>query len=101
VRVDRTTHAVELITDTVDFNTTKNDVHIHDVDNDGLADALYVHGYHEEVSYVCEPAGAAPFTVDVLVNFGSGTSNFGLGFDRAAGTLWMFDDDTREFVSIQ
>jgi hypothetical protein len=50
---------------------------------------------------VCEPTGAAPYWVDVLVSFGSGTSNYGLGFDRTAGTLWMFDDDTREFVSIE
>jgi hypothetical protein len=101
LRVDRTTLAVELLTDVIDLNTTKNSLHAHDFDGDGAADALYVHSYHEEVYYVCEPTGAAPYWVDVLVSFGSGTSNYGLGFDRTAGTLWMFDDDTREFVSIE
>jgi hypothetical protein len=100
VRVHRTTFAKELITDAIDFNSTRNAIHIHDIDGDGRADVLYVQGYGEEVNYVCAP-NTGPFYTDVLTGFGTGTSNYGLGFDKANGVLWMFDDDTREFVKIQ
>lgn len=101
IRVDRTTLATELITDTIDINSTKDAVHAHDIDNDGRADVLYVSSYQEEVTYVCKPSGTGPFYTGILASFGSGTSNYGLGFDRTNNVLWMFDDDTRELVKIE
>jgi hypothetical protein len=101
LRVDRTTFAVEVLTDAFDMNITKNALHVHDIDGDGLADVLYVSSYYEEVDYICEPAGAGPWVADVLASFGSATSNYGLGFDPVARVLWMFDDDTREFIKIE
>lgn len=101
IRVHRVTHATDLLTDTIPLNTTKNTVHAHDFDADGSADALYVQDFSEEVYYLCEPTGAAPYTVNILASFGTGTSNYGLGFDPATPALWMFDDDTREFVEIR
>ena len=101
LRIDRTTFAAEVLTDVVDLSTTKNAVHAHDFDNDGSADALYVQGWYEDAYYVCEPGGAGPFWVDVLASFGTSSSSYGLGFDPVANTLWMFDDDTREFIKIE
>jgi hypothetical protein len=101
IRVDRTTHAVELISNAIDIVSTKDALHAHDLDGDGRADVLYVSAYFEEVNYVCGPSGQGPFFVGVLANFGSSTTNYGLGFDRANNALWMFDDDTRELVKIQ
>lgn len=101
IRVNRTTLATDLLTDAIDINSTKDAVHAHDMDNDGLADALYVSSYYEEVSYVCKPSGTGPFFTGILTNFGSGSSNYGLGFDRTNNVLWMFDDDTRELVKIE
>lgn len=57
--------------------------------------------YYGEVNYVCSPGGTAPFYVDALASFSTSSSNYGLGFDRVNKVLWMFDDDTREFVKIQ
>lgn len=100
VRVNRTTFAVDLVTDTHDLNTTKNSVHAKDLDNDGTADVLYVNSYAETVWFVCEPDAPGSFT-DAHSTFGTSTiSNHGLGFDDASSTLWVFDDDTREFLSI-
>jgi hypothetical protein len=101
MRVDRTTLVPELMTDVIDINITKNAVHAHDFDSDGRADALYVGSYLEEVSYVCDPSASGPFWVDILASFGTSTSNYGLGFDPVGNALWMFDDDTREFVRIE
>jgi hypothetical protein len=100
VRVDRTTFAVTLITTAIDLNTTKNAIHLHDFDADGVTDALYLSAAEEQVHYICDPWAPGPLWIDVLASFGSGTSNFGLGFDPVARTLWMFDDDTRELISI-
>lgn len=101
VRVNRTTFQSELITDAIDLSLTNNAVHAHDFDGDGSADALYVQTDEERVQYVCGPAGTAPFWRDVLVEFGTDTASYGLGFDPVANVLWAFDDDTQEFVSIQ
>ena len=100
LRVNRTTLVKELVTDKIVFNSTKNAIHAHDIDNDGRADVLYAQGYGKEVHYVCSP-NSGPFYTDVLTNFGTDTANYGLGFDKAANVLWMFDDDTREFVKIE
>ncbi|NVB84740.1 MAG: hypothetical protein HOV81_40595 [Kofleriaceae bacterium] len=101
IRVDRVTHVTELITVAYDVNITKNALHAHDFDGDGHADALYFSSYYEEVDYVCNPGGTGPFYTGVLASFGSGTSNYGLGFDPVNGVLWMFDDDTKELVKIE
>jgi hypothetical protein len=92
---------VDLITDAIELNSTRNAVVAHDFDGDGLADALYVAGYYEEVSYVCAPGGAGPFIVDTLATFGSSSSNYGLSFDPVDNALWMIDDDNRELVKIE
>jgi hypothetical protein len=104
VRVDRTTFVSELITDTINLSLTKNEVHAHDFDADGQADALYVVSDEERVHYVCGPAGTGPFWRDVLVEYGpgaAGAGNYGLGFDPVGNVLWAFDDDSFELVSIQ
>lgn len=103
VRVDRTTLQSELITDAIPLNTTKNELHAHDFDGDGRADALYVKSDDESVRYVCGPAAPGPYAHDILVTFGSTstTGNHGLGFDAVSKTLWSYDDDTRELVIIQ
>ncbi len=101
VRVDRATFVSELITDAIDLSTSRNAVHAHDTDADGTADVLYVQADAERVHYVCSPAGVAPFWADLLVEFGTGTSNHGLGFDPVNKKLWAYDDDTQELVSIE
>jgi hypothetical protein len=103
IRVDRGTLTTELLTDQINLGSSKNSLHVHDLDGNGRADILYVGRDSEDVRYVCDPAGTGPFFVDVLASFGSvtTTSNNGLGFDRVGNVLWMFDDDTRELVKIQ
>jgi hypothetical protein len=102
LRVDRVTKVKEVITNQIDININKNVIHAHDIDNDGRADVLYVQTGFEQVHYVCDPnTGTGPFFVDVLASFGTGSSNFGLGFDPVSRVLWMFDDDTRELVKIE
>lgn len=103
VRVDRTTYQSELITDKVPLNLTRNELHAHDFNGDGIADALYVKSDDETVQYICGPGASAPFWHGTLVDFGgpSTTSNYGLGFDPVAHVLWAFDDDTQELISIQ
>lgn len=103
IRVNRSTFEHELITDAIPLDTLKNEVHADDFDGDGDADALYVKSDDETVHYVCDPSGTGPFWHDMLVDFGGATvsSNYGLGFDPVANTLWAFDDDNRELVIIQ
>ena len=100
VRVPVGGGASELVSDAVDLNLTTSALYGRDLDSDGLFDILYVQGYDEAVQYVCGPATASPSTA-TLASFGTGTSNYGLGFDRTANVLWMWDDDTQELVSIQ
>lgn len=91
----------EIVTRRFDLSPTVNVVHGDDLDADGVFDVLYVQGHEEKVFYVCDPAGETPYA-STLVDFGAGTGNFGMGFDRAANRLWVFDDDSpREFISIQ
>jgi len=99
IRVNRTSGAVEVLTDTLDASSTKNAVWYDDNDGDGDADALYVHVATEEVYYVCGLDGspfAAPF-----VTYGGATANYGLGFEAGANRLWAFDDDTEDLVIIE
>ena len=92
--------ASELLTDRFDLSATANTLHGDDLDSDGVFDVLYVQGWYEEAYYICSPATATPY-VDTLAVFGTGSSNYGMGFDRSGPALWMFDDDTREFVSFR
>ena len=101
IRVDRTTLATELLTDDVYINSIKDSLHVDDFDGDGSADVLYISSYYEEVHYLCDPGGPGDFWVDELASFGTASSNYGLGFDPVSKTLWMFDDDTREFIVIE
>ena len=100
VRVDRTTLAITLVTDVFDMQLSRNELYSRDLDADGTADVLYVQTDEETVYYVCEPDSATPY-IDTLATWGTGSGNYGLGFDRTANTLWAFDDDTREFIRIQ
>jgi hypothetical protein len=102
VRVDRTSFQTEVMTTAINLSTTKNELVAHDFDGDGTADALYVKTDDETVHYVCGPAAPPPFWQDILASFGSTTTttNYGLGFDPVANTLWSEDDDTRELISI-
>ena len=91
-----------LISDTIPVSTLNSGgLRGDDLDADGVFDVLYIQTEAAEVYYVCDPADASPY-VDTLVSFGaSTTSNYGMGFDRGADTLWTFDDDTRDFVTIE
>jgi ABC-type uncharacterized transport system permease subunit len=102
VRVDRTTFQTEVMTTSINLSTTRNELVAHDINGDGTADALYIKTDDETVRYLCSPAGAPPFWSDILASFGSATAttNYGLGFDPVANTLWAEDDDTRELISI-
>ena len=37
---------------------------------------------------------------DQLMNHGTSTSNYGMGFDPVANALWIYDDDTEDFIRI-
>lgn len=100
VRVDRATNAVSLLTDIWTLNTTKSEIHAHDTNGDGTADFLYFKGSTSDVYFVCNPAGATPYT-DKLVSFGNLTSTYGLGWDSAQKTLWAYDDSSKELVAIK
>ena len=101
IRVHRTTFAVDLLSTSYDLTTTRNALHVHDLDADGLADVLYIQYGIEEVSYLCAPSSTPPYAGGILVGYGGATSNFGLGFDPVAGVLWAYDDDTQELVRIE
>jgi len=90
----------ELITDMHPTSITKATLSGVDTTSDGVYDILYMQSGYEAIYYVCGPASGTPFS-SVLVDFGGASSNFGLGLDRVANTLWAFDDDTREFVSVR
>ena len=89
-----------MVTTTIDLSTTNNVLHGHDTDADGIFDVLYVQTQYEEVYYICSPSSTTPID-GTLGNFGTGSSNYGLGFDAVSGVLWMIDDDTRELVSFR
>jgi len=99
VRTNRTTLASELFTDAYDMSSSTNSIYAKDLDADGLADVLYFQSYYEKGWFVCEPAGL-PY-VDEHFSFGTSSGSYGMGFDATGNTLWLFDDDTKEFVSVQ
>jgi len=98
LRIDRNTFAVEILADFLNVSPTKNAVIAHDDNTDGVADFLYVQTALEEATYVCAPAGAA--FVNVHFQFGTGTSNYGLGYDALSNALWTYDDDVDELVRV-
>ena len=100
IRVNRTTGVVTLITDAWDLSTLHNDVIADDTNNDGTADYLYFKTGTGEVYFVCDPAGATPYS-DVLTGYSSATSTYGLAFDRVAKKLWAYDETNKNFVVIQ
>ena len=100
VRVDRTTFATEVMSGLIDLSSTRNAVHAHDLDTDGVADVLYVNSATEAAHFICGLDTAAPFT-GPLVSWGGSTSNYGLAFDAASATLYGWDDDTREIIQIR
>lgn len=100
IRVDRTTSTVSLITDSLDISATQNYLHAKDTTGDGTADFLYFKAGDDVVYFTCNPAGATPYS-DVLVSYGTGYSNYGLGLDAAANKLYAWVDSTAEVVVIQ
>ena len=102
VRIDRTTKAVTLLTNSFDLNTSSysNAVHAHDTNNDGTADFLYFKGYKSEIYFVCDPAGTLPYA-DTLASYGTGTSSYGLGFDAANKTLYAFDYGAYQIAQVK
>ena len=101
IRVPVAGGAYTVVTDRHIMSSLKNAVRGNDLDADGVFDVLYV-----QSSYVCGPASAAAFSsvlaeaaspkIRSLADFGGASSNYGLGYDRAANVLWAFDDDTFE-----
>ena len=85
---------------TFDLTTTISSLYAKDTDADGTAEVLYVQSWTEDIFYVCDPAGATPFAA-TLLDWGAGTSNYGMGYDRVTNTLWVFDDDLDEFMSVR
>ncbi|MBK8995100.1 MAG: Ig-like domain-containing protein [Myxococcales bacterium] len=100
VRVDRTTSAVTLLTNSLDISTTQNYLHAKDTTGDGTADFLYFKAGDDIVYFTCNPAGATPYS-DVLASYGTGYGSYGLGLDAAANKLYAWDDSTYELVVIQ
>jgi|GEM_PF-2982213 len=100
VRVDRATGAARVVTTEINVSGTGASLHAHDLDDDGLADVLYHQGAGRTVSYVCDPGGA-PFVAE-LVRYGDADPfTEGLGFTPETGTLWSFDLDAGQVVSIR
>lgn len=100
IRVDRTTSAITLLTNSIDLSSTQNYLHAKDTTGDGTADFLYFKGGDETVYFTCSPGGATPYS-DALVSYGTGSYSYGLGLDAAANKLYAWDDDTYEIIVIQ
>jgi hypothetical protein len=105
VRIDRTTGLqTELVTTLPSsaFGQARQNLalHAHDADSDGDADFLYFQDDIPSAGVVCDPAGATP-TATRPYFFGTGTGNFGLGFDRVTNALWGFHDRTNELVKFE
>jgi hypothetical protein len=101
LRINRATMAAEELVTTWTANFTRNAIQVDDTDADGVADILYVNVGTEAASYVCGLGAGATIYSDDLTSWGTGTSNYGLAFDATNNTLYGFDDDTYEFVSIR
>ena len=64
------------------------------------ADYLYFKGSRSEVYFVCNPGSATPY-VDMLVNYGTSTSSYGLGFDPVGKVLYAWDYTLKQIIVIQ
>lgn len=71
-----------------------------DTDTDGSADLLYVRGSNEYVFSLCGPHTPAP-VFGTFIDYGAVSGSRGLGFDKTANTLWVYDDDTQELLRFQ
>ena len=101
LRVNRTTQAVDLLTDAWPISTITASLKASDVDDDGIADHLYLQSNNRQIHYVCDPAGPLPYS-DLLVSFGaSSTVNYGLDYDPVANVLWSHHDVTKDFVRVE
>ena len=104
-KIDRTTGVLSqflLIPATGFFQTQKQVLQLHASDRtgDGLADFLYFMDDVPSVGVICDPAGASPIWSRPYF-FGTGTGNYGLGYDPAANSLWVFNDDTNQIIRFQ
>jgi hypothetical protein len=97
IRVNRATGAVEYVF--VNFSQMNTDdsgnnaIEVQDIDSDGRADILFVHGVDSTGNkiYACKPGGSLPGLVQPLLP-GVNTDT-GIGVDRVNGVLW-FNDNT-------
>jgi hypothetical protein len=99
LKVARSNGAVSLITDLWPLSTTTNGMATRDTNNDGKADFIYYKGSTGSIYFACNPGGAA--YSDKLVTYGTGTSDYGLGYSAAANALYTFDGITKELVVIK
>lgn len=99
VRVDRSTFAVTTVADSWLLDYSANGMQSYDNDGDGSSDILYVNAGEKKVQYLCTPSGT-PYA-NLLLNFGGTTTNYGMGFDAVGNRLWLFDDDTSNFIRVQ
>ncbi|WP_373049175.1 MXAN_6577-like cysteine-rich protein [Vulgatibacter sp.] len=100
LRIDRLTGAVTELAVNLPGSTVAMALYAADGNADGIADFIYRKEDVEQGRFVCDLGGASPY-VDLHYVFGSGTSNYGLGFDPVANTLWAYDDDSLDFIRIQ
>lgn len=100
VRVHRTTLTATAIPSGAALSTTRNEIAVDDLDGDGTADAFYFQTGSEEVAYGCGFDTAMPL-ISTLSSWGTGTLNYGLGFDASTNTIYSYDDDTHELIVIQ
>ncbi|MFH2005748.1 MAG: Ig-like domain-containing protein [bacterium] len=94
---DKPNYVSTLVTDIVDASGTVNALHALDGDSDGVADFLYMHGWTETVWFVCDPSGT-PYA-DVLATV-TGVDYGGMGFDKTANALWLYEDVSFNLVRI-
>jgi hypothetical protein len=100
VRIDRSTLATHAFRVSATMSTTRNALAVDDTTGDGIADAIYFHVATEDAFFACGLMDPVPFST-TLVNWGTGTTNYGLALDAATDTLYAFDDDTRELIVIR
>ncbi|MEM7677089.1 MAG: hypothetical protein AAF449_13890, partial [Myxococcota bacterium] len=94
VRIERSTLTpTVLIEDVPEFDASSvyNGIALQDLDSDGLADVMWIHGFNDK-AYVCAPSTAAANSA-FLNTFGSDAdSEYGLSLDAAQGALYLYDE---------
>ena len=70
-----------------------------DHNGDGIVDFLYRRANTSTVQYICGPASGAGIVGD-LHTYGSGTSDYGIGYDPVGNVMWLFNDDDNSFVRL-